>query len=252
VSGDPVLRRELEHHEELYSGFAQQHFAKPAVRVLRAHLVSQIVFHTGVDKNSRVLSLGCGIGDTELLLAPYAGEIVGIDISPAAIRQAREDATRKGITNVQFMNASLEQILEEAAFDAVIAIFFLHHVPDLDVAAQRVACWLKPGAVFYAVDPSRYRLSGALGRIFVPRLMKRYQTPDERELRPAEVQRAFAAAGLEARTEIYDFASSPLAGLLPGWGKTYLAARLLDDWIIRIPGLRALGSNFQLIARKPR
>jgi ubiquinone/menaquinone biosynthesis C-methylase UbiE len=200
-----------------------------------------------------VLSLGCGIGDTELLLGPYVREIVGLDLSPAAIRQAREDAERAGVANVTFVEGAFEEMPpEREAFDAAVAIFFLHHIPDLGQVAGRIAEWLRPGGVLYAIDPSRYRLSGVAGRIVVPHLMKRYQTPDERELRPREAREIFAAAGFEARTEAYDFASSPLAGLLPAWGKTYMVSRLIDDWIVRAPGVRALGSNFALIARKPR
>ena len=40
---DETLARELAHHDELYSGFAQQHFAKPAVRELRRHMVQRIL-----------------------------------------------------------------------------------------------------------------------------------------------------------------------------------------------------------------
>ena len=65
-----VLERELAYHEKLYSGFAQAHFARPAVRALRAHMVDRILRLTGAGPASKVLSLGCGIGDTELLLAP--------------------------------------------------------------------------------------------------------------------------------------------------------------------------------------
>ena len=56
---DPEVRkRELAYHEKLYSGFAQAHFARPAVRALRCHMVARILYLTGVGKNSRVLSLG--------------------------------------------------------------------------------------------------------------------------------------------------------------------------------------------------
>ena len=104
---DPeVLKRELAYHEKLYSGFAQQHFARPAVRRLRQHMVDRILRLTGAGKNSRVLSLGCGIGDTELLLAPHVKEVVGVDLSPAAIRQARADAERLGIGNARFEEGS--------------------------------------------------------------------------------------------------------------------------------------------------
>jgi tRNA/tmRNA/rRNA uracil-C5-methylase (TrmA/RlmC/RlmD family) len=101
-----VLERELAYHEKLYSGFAQSHFARPAVRALRRHMVQRILKLTGAGPSTSVLSLGCGIGDTELLLAPHVGEVTGIDLSPAAIRQARADAARLGIANARFEQGS--------------------------------------------------------------------------------------------------------------------------------------------------
>jgi SAM-dependent methyltransferase len=250
---DETLARELAHHEALYSGFAQRHFAKPAVRELRKHMVRRIVEATRAGRESRVLSLGCGIGDTELLLAPHAGFVTGVDVSPAAIRQAREDARIAGLTNLEFVEASAGQAgLTEASFDAVIGIFFLHHLPDAELGkmARSIRGWLKPGGVFYSLDPSRYRLSGALGALLLPRLMRRYQTPDEHELRPAETVRRFSDAGLEARYRYYDFCSTPLAGLFPAWRWGYRMTRGLDEILIRTPLLRAVSSNFEVIARK--
>jgi len=249
MSRGDVLVRELEYHEKLYSGFAQSHFARPAVRALRRHMVARIRMLTEIGAGSRVLSLGCGIGDTELLLAPHVAEVVGVDLSPAAVRQARADAKRLGIAN-----ASFEQGTEASGrYDAVIAIFFLHHLPDeaLEELPERVKALLLPGGVFYSLDPSNRRLSGAVGRRLIPGLMKRYQTPDERELEPEPTRQLFQGAGFEARVEIYDFGSSPLAGLLPGWGWGYRAARLVDDWLLKAPALRRRGSNFEIVARCP-
>jgi SAM-dependent methyltransferase len=241
-----VHRRELEHHEQLYSGFAQSHFARPAVRALRAHMVRRLLRVSGAGKTSRVLSLGCGIGDTELLLAPHVAEVVGVDLSPAAIRQAREDAARGAIANAHFFEAGQEPA---GAYDLIFAVFFLHHLPDDELAAlpRRVFDSLTPGGIFYSLDPSRYRLSGAVGRLIIPGLMAKYQTPDERELDPRATAALFGG-----RHSYYDFVSSPLAGLFPGWRAGYLAARVLDELLIRTPLLRRLGSNFEVITRKPR
>ncbi|HUI57694.1 MAG TPA: methyltransferase domain-containing protein [Bryobacteraceae bacterium] len=249
MSRGDVLARELEYHEKLYSGFAQSHFARPAVRALRRHMVARIRTLTGIGAQSRVLSLGCGIGDTELLLAPHVAEVVGVDLSPAAVRQARADAERLGITNARF-----DQGTEASGrYDAVIAIFFLHHLPDdtLEELPERAKALLSPGGVFYSLDPSKRRLSGAVGRRLIPGLMKRYQTPDERELEPEPTCQLFQRAGFDARAEIYDFGSSPLAGLFPGWGVGYRAARALDDWLLKAPALRRRGSNFEVVARYP-
>ncbi len=251
---DETLARELAHHEELYSGFAQQHFAKAAVRELRAHMVKRILAATGAGPASRLLSLGCGIGDTELLLAPHVGSIMGIDLSPSAIRQARQDAARAGVANADFLETSAaDAALPESGFEAVIGIFFLHHLPDpeLQKMARGIRAWLKPGGVFYGLDPSRYRLSGALGSLLVPHLMRRYQTPDEHELKPSDAAARLTEAGLETRFRYYDFCSTPLAGLFPAWRFGYRLTRGLDEILIRTPLLNALSSNFELIARRP-
>jgi SAM-dependent methyltransferase len=241
-----ALDRELAYHEKLYSGFAQQHFAKPAVRAMRAHLVQRILSLTGAGKSSRVLSLGCGIGDTELLLAPHVGEVVGIDLSPSAIRQARADAERLGIANARFEQGTWAS----GEYDVVIAIFFLHHLPDAELAAVpgQVREMLAGGGRFYSLDPSRHRLSGVVGRLLIPALMKRYQTEDERELDPASTGELFRSAGFTTEVSVYDFGSSPLAGLFPSWAGGYRLARRVDDLLLRRAAFRHRGSNFEITA----
>ncbi|HTB11211.1 MAG TPA: class I SAM-dependent methyltransferase [Bryobacteraceae bacterium] len=244
------LQREIEYHEKLYSGFAQSHFAKPAVRALREHMVRRILKLTGAGKSSRVLSLGCGIGDTELLLAPHVGDLTGLDLSPSAIKQARLDGA--GVRNLHFVEGTSESAqIAPASFDVVIAIFFLHHLPDtVPQLAKQIAGILKPGGVFYALDPSRYRLSGAIGELLVPKLMARYQSPNERQLAPAATAGHFTGAGLDARFGYYDFLSTPLAGLFPAWRFGYRAMRGIDEALVRTPGLRRVSSNFEVVAHK--
>jgi SAM-dependent methyltransferase len=241
-----ILQRELEYHEKLYSGFAQRHFARPAVRALRAHMVARLLKLLPAPKSARVLSLGCGIGDTEILLAPHVKELHGIDLSPAAIRQCRQDAA--GLPNARFSEGSLHSA--EGQFDLVFAIFFLHHLPDamLEAAPSQIARLLAPGGRFYALDPNRYRLSGAIGSLLVPSLMRKYQTPDERELDPRRTAAFFRNSGYDCRIGYYDFLSSPLAGLFPGWRAGFSAARLADDLITKIPAVQRCGSNFELVA----
>lgn len=242
---------ELQYYETLYSGFAQEHFAKPAVRAFRKHLVDRIIRLTGASSASRVLSLGCGIGDLELLLASSAGHVTGIDLAPLAICKARADAERAGIRNAEFLAGDAEEYpFPQGSFDIVIAVFFLHHLQDehLGRYAAMVRSLLVPGGVFYSLDPNRYRLSGAVGKLFCPSLMKKYQSPAERELTPSRVLSLFAANGFVARIGIYDFLATPVAGLFPGARLVYRLGRLADEVLIRTPLLKRIGSNFELIA----
>lgn len=219
----------------------------------RRHLVERVAHACSLTAESRVLSIGCGLGDTELLLAPRVGHVTGIDIASAGIAEARASASRAGIANVRFDVALLEDLPVSPAFDAILAVFFLHHLPDDALAATpaRLSRLLKPGGRVYAIDPSVNRLSGKVGRLIFPRLMARYQTEDERELSLPRVATLFEHDGFSVAGGYYDFLSTPLAGLLPGWALGYHAARLADNLLVRAPGLRRWGSNFELIASLP-
>ena len=246
--------RNFEHHEELYSGFAQKHFAKPAVVEFRRHHLRRMLRLTGAGANSRVLSLGSGIGDVELLLARHVGHVLGVDISPRGVAQAQSSAAEQGLGNAAFAVGDFARMtLPPAGFDVVLAVFFLHHVADRLNHEIPESIWrlLKPGGVFYSLDPSHYRLSGFLGKLLVPSLMKKHQTEEEAELKPSAARRGFASVGFTVAQHYYDFTSTPLAGLFPSWRTGYLVSRHIDDLLTRIPGLNLLSSNFELVAKKP-
>ena len=215
-------------------------------------MVSRLVQVLGLGPRSRVLSVGCGIADTELLLSPQVAEVVGIDLSPSAIDQAVADASRLGIRNFRGVCGTLEELAGGLGqFDAVIAIFFLHHLPDAALAAfpRSVAPLLRPGGMFYGLDPSRHRLSGFIGEWLFPRLMARYQSPGERQLSPRATASLFDGE-FDSRFGYYDFVSTPLAGLAPSWRGGYRAMRVADELLIRVPGLRRLSSNFEVVASR--
>jgi ubiquinone/menaquinone biosynthesis C-methylase UbiE len=246
--------REREYYDQLYSGFAQQHFARPAVIAFRRDLVWRIVSRTKMAATARVLSLGCGIGDTELLLAPHAGEIVGVDLSPKAVKYAAKQAARAGVTNVRFITGEWQSALEQREkFDAVLCIFFLHHLPDEELSAMpaQLLNVVRPGGVVYALEPSRGRLSEKIGKLLFPALMRRYQTEDERALDGRSVAATFRQSGFDATAEWFDFGSLPMAGLCPRSAGLYRAARLVDEALIRVPLLNRWSNAFELIAHAP-
>lgn len=252
---DPeVLARERKHHDQLYSGFAQQHFASPAVVSFRKDFVQRLIRRTGLTRTCRVLSLGCGIGDVELLLSPMVEFITGIDVSPPGIAQARADAAAAHVRNVEFLESSfddpeLEKRLQR--FDLVLAKFFFHHLPPAALAAAplRIRSWLREGGCVYSLDPSRYRLLGWIGQRVIPKKMAAYQTEDESPLAAADLHRVFGKAGFDVETRMYDYFSTPLAGLFPRWRSGYRAARLADDLLTRIPLLSRSASSVEMLAR---
>jgi ubiquinone/menaquinone biosynthesis C-methylase UbiE len=245
--------REREYHDALYSGFAQQLFSRPSVVAFRRHLVCRILRMTAAGKSSRVLSIGCGIGDTELLLAPHVGEVLGIDFVPRAITVACDTARRQQVQNVAFRSAAWESLSDlNGTFDVVLSIFSLHHLADFELRSIPLCVWhlLRPGGVFYAVEPSARRLSGAIGTLLIPKQMKKFQTVDERPLVRSAIAKQFEVFQFRVRTGWYDFLSTPIAGVLPECYSIYRLARITDDLLVSVPGIRAFSSNFELVATR--
>ncbi len=110
-----------------------------------------------LQQNSLVLELGCGTG----FMADYISDktqcqMVGIDISPAAIEQARVRANGAK-KKVIFEAKDMEKLdYPERHFDAVISIDTLYFVEDLENAINGIARILKPNGImymFYHVHP---------------------------------------------------------------------------------------------------
>jgi cyclopropane fatty-acyl-phospholipid synthase-like methyltransferase len=245
------MAREQAYYESYYESEGPAHFAKPAVVAFREYLVRRILTATGAGPHMRVLSIGCGIGDTELLLAPHVAHLTGVDLSAQAVAHAKRSAASRGIANAEFVANPWETALfQQGPFDLVIAVFFLHHLSDAELAAfpARIRPLLNAGGKCYALEPSVRRLSGRVGKLLIPQLMKKYQTDDERQLDMRRTAGYFTAAGFDVVPHWFDFVSTPLAGLFPSWRSGYRLARALDAPLTRLPLLRELSSNFDLVA----
>ena len=62
-------------------------------------------------QNETVADVYCGIGTISLLLARKAGKVIGIEMVPEAVENARENVARNGIENAAFLCAPAEDAL---------------------------------------------------------------------------------------------------------------------------------------------
>ncbi len=56
----------------------------------------------GITKADTVLDLYCGVGTITLAMASAAGKVIGVEVIPQAVEDARENAARNGIQNAEF------------------------------------------------------------------------------------------------------------------------------------------------------
>ena len=55
-----------------------------------------------ITKNDTVLDLYCGVGTITLAMAKAAGKVIGVEVIPQAVEDAKDNAQRNGITNAEF------------------------------------------------------------------------------------------------------------------------------------------------------
>jgi len=55
-----------------------------------------------ITKTDTVLDLYCGVGTITLAMAGAAGKVIGVEVIPQAVEDARDNARRNGITNAEF------------------------------------------------------------------------------------------------------------------------------------------------------
>jgi ubiquinone/menaquinone biosynthesis C-methylase UbiE len=103
----------------------------------------------GIGDGSRVLDVGCGIGDPTLqvavLVGPH-GRVVGVDLAPDMIATARERAGALGLTHVEFRTGDVATLaLPPGTFDVVLARWSLIYVADVAGVLARLRGALAPG-----------------------------------------------------------------------------------------------------------
>ena len=97
-------------------------------------------------KFTRALSIGCGTGEHELLLAQtgLVGEIDAFDISKASIEIAKRSAKGKGIRNINFFICDFQDfgnvlLTQGMKYDLVCFFGSLHHMYALESALKSVS-----------------------------------------------------------------------------------------------------------------
>ncbi len=104
----------------------------------------------------RVVDVGSGAGIDSLIAARMVvpnGEVVGIDMTPAMLDNARRAAEESGLQNVAFRMGYAETMpIEDGWADVIISNGVLNLIPDKQAALQEMARVLKPGGRLQIAD----------------------------------------------------------------------------------------------------
>ena len=137
-----------------------------------------------ITKNDTVLDLYCGVGTITLAMASAAGKVIGVEVIPQAVEDARDNARRNGIENAEFFCGDAGQAALELEAKGIKADVVVVDPPRKGLNADTIealARFAPRRIVYVSCDPATlardvallkergYRLQNALAADLFPR-----------------------------------------------------------------------------------
>jgi ubiquinone/menaquinone biosynthesis C-methylase UbiE len=140
------------------------------------------------------LDVATGTGHTALALAPHVRHVIGTDITPAMLDEARKLQAQLGIENVEFRIADVHHLpFDEHSYDLVTSRRAPHHFSAIDAALREMHRVLRPGARLVIDDrsvPEDDFVDACMNE-----LDRLHDASHVRQYRPSEWQRMLTNAG---------------------------------------------------------
>ena len=112
---------------------------------------SEIIAAINPGGTDKILDIAAGTGEPGLTIAGMlqGGTVTITDLSPDMLVIAKENAARRGITNVETIACDVCELpFADNCFDAISCRFGFMFFPDMQLAASEILRVLKPGGIF--------------------------------------------------------------------------------------------------------
>lgn len=164
------------------SAFSRQAATFAESRVLGApEQIEPVLEAAAIQPGERVLDVGCGTGFLLLGAARRSAQVVGVDVTPAMLAEAKRRVDEAGLTNVTLREASAEALpFADQRFDVALNRLTLHHLGNPRRVLSEIHRVLRPGGrlvlcdITAADDPEKADLHNRLERLRDPSHMQHY------------------------------------------------------------------------------
>jgi len=117
-----------------------------------------------LEKNARVLDIGCGAGTICFYIASKGNNVFGFDISAKAIKACQESSQIMGLDKfVKFKVVDFPNETVKEKFDLIIFSEVIEHLQDDNLALKRIYSMLNNNGVLIITTPSKHAPLHRLG-----------------------------------------------------------------------------------------
>lgn len=144
----------MDHLERTRTEFTRQaaQFASSAA-ITAAELTARFVDAVEGGPEAHILDVACGPGIVTVGLAAKANAVVGFDLTPEMLRQARDRCAKAGRGNVTFQQGSATALpFPDNSFDGVVTRLSVHHFDAPDAVLREMARVANPGGQLVLAD----------------------------------------------------------------------------------------------------
>lgn len=250
-----AARRQREHYDALAPLYLAN-LRAPHTEAYSAYLDAALVDALGPGPLGDVAEICCGQADALALVRERVRAGIGVDVSPVML-----EAAAARLPEMTFVQGDATRLpLEDASFDCVVMSGGVHHVGDRRGLFREIARVLRPGGRFVFREPlDDFPLWRWLRRA-IYRLSPALDAETERPLRWAETAPPLHEAGLALELwrpcALLGFClfmngdvlvANRVFAFVPGIAALVRASARLDEWLLRLPGVRRAG--LQVVGR---
>ena len=142
-------------------------------------MAARLVDGTGVSSNHSVLDVGCGTGNVAITAAQRGASTIGLDIAPAMLEEAQENAVIAGIEDISWRESSATDLpFDDCAFDITLSCVGHMFADPPDAAAQELLRVTRSGGQIAFTSWTPTSVVPALGETLTEFLPPNPDAPD--------------------------------------------------------------------------